>query len=339
MEMLGLFGGLAGAGASIAGGLINAEESEETRKMNWAIAVMNYQQRERERAEAIAMALKQRREQQLGSTDIRGVRTHFVPGKGWVVEGTPTVNALVKAQDAEQMLKLTHDLPQRRKIMDRNYARSFGEEALADTYMRKLNNRYVLPDDAYAADLLEAQTAELRRGSADAARRLFTNVSRTGGNIRAYQETADALSRSNNRAYADAGLKAKLLSRNVGLREAEARDNSLSNLYNLFATRASQMPDVGYRPENIDQSGTLTSSMAGALNTGALATNMFAKKGGELDYLSPNMGYGNAIAAGGSALASAFRGYGASRVAGFGGGSGGGDDGGGDEYYTSNEYA
>ena len=337
MEMFGLISGLAGAGTSLAGGIMNAEEAEETRQMNWAVAVMNYQQRERERAEAIAMALKQRKEQQLGTTDIRGVRTHFIPGRGWVVEGTPEVMAMQKAQDAEQMLKLTHDLPMRRKMMDRNYARSFGEEALADTYMRKLNNRYALPDDAYAADLYESQARGLREASADAGNRLFQNVSRTGGNVRAYQSTADAITGNANKAYADAALKSKLLSRGAGEREAQTRDNSLANLYNLFASRAGQLPDVGYKPENIDTQGTLAAGQAGMLNTGALATNMFAKKGGELDYLSPNMGYGNAIAGAGSALASAFRGMGAgSRVSGFGGSGGGGDD---SDIYVGGETA
>jgi hypothetical protein len=339
MEMMGLFGGLAGAGASLAGGLINAEESEETRQMNWAIAIMNYQQRERERSEAIAMALKNRREQQLGTTDIRGVRTHFIPGRGWVVEGTPEVSAMMKAQDAEQMKKLSHDLPQLRAQRDRNYARSFGEEALADTYMRKLNNRNAVPDDAYAADLYEAQTRGLREASNDAGRRLFTQVSRTGGNTRAFESAANTLADASNSAYADAALKSKLLSRGAGAREADERDKGLANLYNLFATRAGAMPNVSYKPENIDNAGTLTSSQAGMLNTGSLATQMFGKKGGELDYLSPNMGWGNAVAGAGSALASAFRGMGAgSRVSGFGGSSGGGY-GGTEEYYQDDETA
>ena len=333
MEMFGMIGGLAGAGLGFAGAMENAEAQEDTNRLNWAINIMNMQQRERERSEAIAMALRQRREWQEGSTNILGVRTHYVPGRGWVVDSTPQVDAMVKAQQNEQMAKLTRDLPMRRKQMERNYERSFGEDALADTYRRKLENRYQLPDDAYAADLYNAETLGLRQASADAGRRLFTNVSRTGGNVRAYQQTADALARDTNQAYAEASLKAKLLSRGAGRREADERDKNYANLYNLFATRASQLPDVGYKPENIDTQGTLSSSMAGDLNTGALATNMFAKKGGELDYTTANMGYGNAIAGLGSNIASTLRGIGArGGVSGF-GGSGGSDD----EMYTGGE--
>lgn len=323
MEMFGLIGGLAGAGASVAGGLMNAEEAEETRQMNWAIAVMNYQQRERERTEAIAMANKLRGEQKLGTTDIRGTRTHFVPGRGWVVEGAPDVLAMQKLQDAEQRKVLGHDLPQLRKQRDLNYQQTFAERALAQTYMDKLKNRFVPDDQAYEGLLLQSQTRGLERASADAGRRLFTNVGRTGGNQRAYEETAQTLARTTNEAYADAGLKAKLLSRGMGQREADERDKGLANLYNLFATRAANMPNISYKPQNLDDMGTLAAGQQGLLTAGNLATGAFGKKGGELDYLSPNMGWGNAVAAGGSALASAFRGMGASGksggVQGFGG--------------------
>lgn len=325
MEMFGMIGGLAGAGASIAGGIMNAEEAEETRQMNWAIAVMNYQQRERERTEAIAMANKLRGEQKLGTTDARGTRTHFIPGRGWVVDPSEQVAALQKLQDAEQMKVLQHDLPQLRKQRDTNYAQTFPERALAETYRMKLANRFVPDDQGYENLLLQSQTNQLDRAQRDAGERLFTNVGRTGGNTRAYQETARTLARTTNEAYADAGLKAKLLSRGMGQREADERDKSLANLYNLFATRASNMPNISYKPQNLDDAGTLAAGQQGLLTAGNLATGAFGKKGGELDYLSPNMGWGNAVAAGGSALASAFRGMGAAGksggVSGFGGGS------------------
>jgi hypothetical protein len=339
MEMFGMIGGLAGAGASLAGGIMNAEEAEETRQMNWAIAVMNYQQRERERTEAIAMANKLRGEQKLGTTDIRGTRTHFVPGRGWVVEGAPDVLAMQKLQDAEQRKVLQHDLPQLRAHRDRNEQRSFGEEALAETYRQKLGNRFVPDDQAYEGLLLQSQTNMLDRAGRDAGRRLFTNVGRTGGNQRAYEETARTLARTTNEAYADAGLKAKLLSRGMGQREADERDKGLANLYNLFATRAGALPNVSYKPQNLDDAGTLASAQQGLLTAGNLATGAFGKKGGELDYLSPNMGWGNAVAGAGSALASAFRGMGASGQAGRGQvqGFGATGDANGNDIYTGTE--
>jgi hypothetical protein len=326
MEMFGLIGGLAGAGASLAGGIMNAEAQDETNQLNWAINVMNMQQRERERQEAIAMALKVRAEQKLGTTDIRGTRTHFVPGKGWVVEGGKGVLDMIALQDAEQRKVLQEDLPMRRKVMQRNYSRGLEEEALADTFRRQLQNTYTPSDEGIASDLYNAQAMGIREASGDAGRRVFTQAMRTGNNSN-FDDLAASMARENNAAYSKAALTAKLMSRGLGVAEADKRRSSLANLYNLFATRAQQLPETNYKPQSLDTQGTLAADQAGLLSAGNTATSMFAKKGGELDYTQPNMGWGNAVAGAGSALASAFRGMGAGSggVQGFGGSGGGGN--------------
>lgn len=322
MEMFGMIGGLAGAGASVAGGIMNAEAQEETNQLNWAINVMNFQQRQREHDEAVAMALKLRAEQKLGTTDIRGTRTHFIPGRGWVVEGAPDVLEMQKLQDAEQKNVLLHDLPQLRKQRDRNYVRSLGEEGIADTYRRQLANVRVGSDDAFANDLYKAATFGLRESSADADRSAYKQMFRTNSSSAA-PEVAGAMARENNAAYVKAALTSKLMARGSGQAEADKERNSLANLYNLFATRAGNMPTISYKPQNLDNEGTLPAGQTGMLTAGQAATGAFGKKGGELDYTQANMGYGNAVAAGGSALASMFRGMGAQRsgVSGFGGSS------------------
>jgi len=334
MEMFGLIGGLAGAGATLAGGIMNAEAQDETNQLNWAINVMNMQQRERERQEAIAMALKVRAEQKLGTTDIRGTRTHFVPGKGWVVEGSKDVLDMIALQDAEQRKVLGHDLPMRRSVMDRNYVRGIQEEGLADTFRRQLQNTYVPNDEGIAGDLYNAQAMGIREASGDAGRRVFTQAMRTGNNSN-FDDLAASMARENNAAYAKAALTSKLMARGIGQKEADTRRNSLANLYNLFATRAGQLPETNYKPQALDTQGTLPAGQSGLLSAGNAATGMFAKQGGTLDYTQPNMGYGNAIAGAGAQLASALRGAGASKgggVTGFGGS--GGDD---SELYTGGE--
>jgi hypothetical protein len=305
-------GSIISGGLGFAGAMMNAEEQAQTRDMNWAVAIMNYQQRERERAEAIAMALKQRREQQLGSTDIRGTRTKFVPGKGWVTTGAKDVLEMMKLQDAEQKKVLQHDLPQRRKVADRNYVRGLQDEGTADTLKRMFVNALApaKSDEGYANDLYQAQAMGLREASQDAGRRAWTQAMRTQQNSN-FDEIASGMQRESNRAYANAALQSKLMSRGVGEKERQGKLSALSNLYNMFATRAGQLPEVSYKPQAIDTEGTLKDSMAGALNTGTLATQMFAKKGGELDYLSPLTGYGNAVAGLGSSLGSAFNKMGA----------------------------
>src|SRR6187402_2903440 len=161
--MIEMLGGVLGAGASLYGGILQAEAQEDANRMNWAVNVMNYQQRERERAEAIAMSNKLRREQHLGSTDIRGTSVKFVPGKGWVTTGSPEVLEMMKLQDAEQRKVLTQDLPMRRKAMERNYARSLEEEGIADTFKRQLlNTGPARSDKAFEADLMRAQSDAIR---------------------------------------------------------------------------------------------------------------------------------------------------------------------------------
>jgi hypothetical protein len=81
--------------------------------------------------------------------------------------------------------------------------------------------------------------------------------------------------------------------------------------------------------------------MQGALQAGALAANSYGKKGGELDYMSPNFGVGNAIAGGASALGSAFSAMGAKNAydnrSGVSGVGGTGYSGGGSDMYTRDE--
>jgi hypothetical protein len=336
--MFGLLGGLLGAGGSIASGLIGAEAASETADTNWRINLLNYYQRQRERDQAIAMANKLRAEQKLGTTDIRGTRVHFVPGKGWVTEAGPGVANIIGLQDKEQVAQLTHDLPMRRLVMDRNYSRGLEDEALADTFRRRLKNiPSATPDEAYAADFYNAQARGIQQASNDAGRRVFTQAQRTGGANMG--PIAAALAREANTSYGDAALKSKIMARGLGRQEQQQQEQNLSGLYNLFATRASQLPETNFKPTLFDNS-ELDAGAKGALTTGGLGVQTAGMKGGTLDYIQPNYGFANAVGGGASSLASALRGYGAQRayeggggVSGFGGSSGGGRD----EYYQDSE--
>jgi len=339
--MIEMLGGVLGAGASLYGGILQAEAQEDANRMNWAVNVMNYQQRERERAEAIAMANKLRREQKLGSTDIRGTSVRFVPGKGWVTTGSPEVLEMMKLQDAEQRKVLTQDLPMRRKAMERNYARSLEEEGIADTFKRQLiNTGPARSDRAFEAQLMRAQTDAIRESAAAAETGAYTRGFRTRNNSN-FPRIAEAMRNANDESYRKAALQAKLMARGTGQKEVDSRRNQLANLYNMFATRAAALPDVSYKPQNIDNSSQLESATKGDLTTGALATERYGAKGGTLDYVQPNLGYGNAVAGAGSALASAFRMAGAKNAynggGGVGGFSGSSSGGGSNSYYRQGE--
>lgn len=334
MEMFGMLGSVAGAGLGFMGAMENADAQREATQANFALNIYNAQMKDRWRAEAIAQALRQRREQQLGTTDIRGTRTHFIPGRGWVVEGADSVNQMIALQDAEQRKVLGHDLPQLRAQRDRNYQRSFGEEALADTFRRKLSIAQRVPDDkAYAQDLYDAQTMGLREAERNSTGPAFSNLFRTGAANSNIARAAGEMSRAKNDAYAKAALTARIGAEGHGQAIADSNQKNLANLYNLFATRAGNMPDVGYKPQSLDTKGQLDSAAAGMLASSNTAVGAFSKEGGQLDYVPANMGYGNALAGLGSSLGSAFRGMGArGGVSGFGGS--GGDDA---ELYTGGE--
>jgi hypothetical protein len=212
-----------------------------------------------------------------------------------------------QAQDAEQMKQLTHDLPQRRAVQDRNYTRGLQDEGTADSLRRMFVNAASpgKSDEGYANDLYQAQVMGLREASQDAGRRAWTQALRTGQNSN-FDEIASGMQRENNRSYANAALQSKLLARGVGEKERQANMGAMANLYNMFASRAGQEPQINYRPQPIDTQGTLTQSMAGDLNTGNQATAAYGKKGGELDYIQPLTGFGNAVAGLGSSLGGTF---------------------------------
>jgi len=334
MEMM--MGGLIGGGLGFAGQMINAEEQAETRDMNWATNIMNWQQRNKEYEQQLALALRARAEQKMGSTDIRGTRTKFVPGQGWVTTAGPQVAKLMAAQDAEQMKRLGHDANARRMMQDRNIARSYGDEALADTFRRQLvNTAPPKDDDAWAAKLMAPQVAALRIAGEDADKSAWRQAFRTGQNSN-FDRIASGMQREKNNAYQQAAMQSQIMARGLGVKEQTERKNNLANLYNMFATRAGAVPDVSVNFQDFDKLGTLDKSMQGSLAADQFAASSAGRKGGELDYMSPLTGTGNAVSGLGSSLGSMFRGMAAKNayqgnqgggVRGF--GSTRGDDGGG----------
>lgn len=336
MDFMGAIGGIAGGVLGYMGQMENAEAQREATRANMDFNYANMAMRERERQEAIAMAKKLRAEQKLGFTDARGMRTQFVPGKGWVSTPSDTMKRLFELQEAEQMNVLTKDLPMARAIRERNYRRGLGEEGIADTYRRKLANLEATParsDAAYANDLYTAQTTGLRDASREAGKKMFQQLFRTGDNSN-IDRVASALQDSTNRAYSNAALQSRLMSRGMGLKEKNEQRMPLANLYNLFATRAGQGSEANYKPTDPLAGDKMGDAARNSLIAGQDLTKMFAMKGGEFDYVQPNLGYGNALAGLGSSISSAFgamgakgrydnRAGGGGQVSGFGPSSGG----------------
>lgn len=318
-------GGLFSAGGAVIGGIMQAEAQDRATEANKMINFANMAQRAREIQDARNYAEKIRSEGKLGTQDIRGTTTKFVPGKGWVVTGSPALLAMMKAQDAEQMKQLTHDLPQRRKIMDRNYQRSFQDDAIADTFRRQLTNQVpARGDEGYASDLYQAMTTGLREAGQQTGGKAYAQSFRSG-NTSNMPRLAGALQKANNQSYAQAALQATLTARGQGAREANDRRNQLSNLYNMFATRAAALPDVNYRPQPIDVNSNIALAAGQGAQNNQIGAQVMQMQGLRQDYEQPNFGYANAVGGGAAALGSAFNVMGAKKqYDGSGGGSGGG---------------
>jgi len=349
MDMgLGAIGGIAGGVLSYMGQMEQADAQRDATRANMDFNYANMAMRERERQEAIAMAKKLQAEQKLGYTDARGMRTKFVPGQGWVSTPSDTMKRLFELQEAEQLNVLTKDLPMARAVRQRNYNRGLGEEALADTYKRKLANLEATPergDEAYANDLYTAQTRGLQDAEREAGGKAFMNLFRTGAGSSNVAAAAAAMQDKTNRAYSNAALQSKLMSRGMGRREKNEQRMPLANLYNLFATRASQGANAEYKPQDPLAGDKMGDAARNSLVAGQDITKMFAKQGGEFDYVQPNLGYGNALAGLGSSISSAFGAMGAKGAynnrqgggAGVGGFAATGDSGGSNGMFTMNQ--
>jgi len=321
--MAEMIGGIAGAAGSIVGGILAAQAADRAANMNWSLNLLNYYQRERERKEAMRRADVASAEQKLGSTDIRGTSTKFVPGKGWVVTGAEDVKEMMKLQDQAQKDVLTKDIPLRRKQQDRNYVRGLAEEGLAETFRKKLGNVYRGNDEAVAADLYKAMSSGIAESNRDTSRKMFTQAMRTGQNSN-FDDLAGSLSDASNEAYSRAALNARLQSRGKADEQYNAERSSNAQLYQMFAQRAAQMQDVNYRPQSFE-SGDPADASKMALTAAGMGANYAAQKGGTMDYIQPNYGWANAAASAGSSLGSLGRMFGAqSQRRGSGGGAAGG---------------
>jgi len=337
MDMMGGIGAIAGGVLGYMGAMEQADAQRDATRANMAFNYANMAMRERERQEAIAMAKKLQAEQKLGYTDARGMRTKFVPGQGWVSTPSDTMKRLFELQEAEQLNVLTKDLPMARAVRERNYKRGLGEEAIADTYRRKLANLEATPargDAGYENDLYRAQVTGLQDAERAAGSAAFQQLFRTGAGSSNIAAAAGAMQDKTNKAYANAALQSKLMSRGMGAREKNEQRMPLANLYNLFATRAGQGATAEYKPTDPLAGDKSSEAARNSLIAGQDITKMFAKQGGEFDYVQPNLGYGNALAGLGSSISSAMSKFGGqnaydnrnkqqSGVQGFGGSGGG----------------
>lgn len=298
MDPISLIGALAGA----AGSFIGAGASADAQDKNWQVNLLNYYLRERERRDRIQAAQESRRDTKLGATDARGNRTYFKEGQGWVQELSPEDEQLQDAQLREQFLTLAQDLPRRRRQEVANESRRGREGVEADSLLNAFGEIQRENPRDFESLLRLASSEGINSAFDDSTGDALKSATRMGSS------NAGSIVSSIGRARSDALSRAFLQSRidaerTVGDRYDQKR-NQAFQLYDAMAGRASGVPNVSYNPQRTGGNTDALMSQFASLFAGdnRALEGAFGQKGGEVDYMQPDMGLANAFATTGSLL-------------------------------------
>jgi len=301
-----MFPALLGAFANVVGAGLGASAASKADDTNWDINLLNYYQRERERNDAIQQGRHQEHDTKLGATDAAGNRTYFKPGVGWVTDLAPQQKTLQDAYQREEEQQLLNDLPKKRGVLNANVKRQRGEDVDASA-LRDAFGRLHRTDPAQTEALMNAASVRgINEGYdttlADAMRSSIRTGASNSGKV------AAAIGEQKSKALVDAFLNNKINAQGQASQEYDAARSNLANLYNMFASRASAMPDVAYNPRNIEglAAQQLGQTKGSADQAAGALLNAFAKQGGTMMPVEPNYGPANAFITGGNALAQAF---------------------------------
>ncbi len=306
--MFPLLGALAGVGGSIGSALIGSNAAHSQQVTNYMIALMNHQAQEEQQFYQRGMADKLMHKQDQGTTDAMGNATRYVPGKGWVTTLSDTGQGLQNAQVAEQGRQFA-DLQDKRRLMESNLGRQAGDADRADAYLNESRHqRYVNPTELYYSMLKDTAQGinegydKTEHGVATQA--LRSNTSNTGP---IFAELARARGKDLSGAMTQAKSSAMTLAPQLN-NEAVTNDN---NLYNMFATRAGNMPDVSFTPPNVSQSaGAEGKAAMDNANLGLSFVNSAASaKAPQFPYMPADYSGANAFGAVGTSIGSAINNY------------------------------
>lgn len=318
-----VWGAVIGAGGALGsagiGALASGSAADQQAQLN-ALAI-NEQRRQnllqRMFAERIlAMQLE-------GQTDAFGNRTRYVPGMGFVTELDPTVQTLQNASLQEQLRRQTEDAPRIRRGQRANERRRADEAGVADVVMGEMQRASADPitQNELFQLILSSGNQAFQREQDRALQQVLRQSMRSGGS-NAADILADFASAGADRRR-DAGVQARLQAITGADEINLGRRSNLSNLYNMFATRAANISDAPVGPENISN---LASTMGGQVGRNALGGQQLAaglmqgRAPSPVAMPSANMGWANAFGSGADAISGLFE-YFSRQQGGGGGGS------------------
>ncbi len=301
-----MFPALLGAFATLGSGFLGANAAQNAADQNYQINLLNYYQREQERQDSINFARQQQRDTKLGSTDASGNRVHFVEGVGWVTDLSPEQRALQELYQKEETAQLSNDLPKRRQILDANVERQGRENNYSSALFDAMQRTQRADPREIENQLNQASTAGITQGFDSALEDAMRAAVRTGASNSG--KVASQIGEQRANALRDAFMNNKLNAKGQADEQYDTERANIANLYNMFASRASAMPDAAYNPRNIEgMAAQQQGAAAGASQQAAGGLlNAFAKQGGTMMPVEANYGWANALQSGGSALAAAF---------------------------------
>lgn len=301
------------AAGSIAGGMMGANAQEGANKTNNLINIMNAMMRERERIDQMEMAGKVRREDKLGGIDAAGNRSYFDPERGWVVAPSAAGRGLQQLQDREQEKVLMQDLPLKRQQMQKNYVSQLDDKERETALLKELP--YTKVDPSTIRGMLFQDAQKGIDGSFDeATSAAMRSVLRQGGS--GASDILSKMARERSDSTGDAFSKTGVQALQMADQMSKSNMGQLQNLINFFGGRARGLPAVQYSRQDTEGTGNnlLRAMLSGSQNSEGLVTEAAGKKGGNFDYVTPNLGYANTVVQGGQALGNLFKAFGANQA-------------------------
>lgn len=295
MDPFSIIGALAGAGGGIASALIGGQSADEAAAWNYAINENNIRAQKKQQQNAMDYADGIRKDQNLGTTDAVGNRTHFVKGKGWVVDLDPEQQALY-----DYFFK--QELPERRGQYQRQAedSRQFADQGDAllsefkrvqkDTPMEAKNKLYL------------AATRGMAESSRDTAEAALRQATRTGNsNI---SQIIAALGKSGMQARGDARVNAEMQAEDYVNDKYNSQRGGISQLLQMFTQMSNGGLNPSYDPTGV--TGTANNALGMVMNQAAqgnsMGMNARMQPAPQRQNIEPNMAWANAAGAIGSSL-------------------------------------
>lgn len=210
-------------------------------------------------------------------TDARGNQLVYDPKTNtFKTVLTPASKQLVNASDTEELQRLMHDLPSQRQGRDVNATSRSKENQTADDLLNQINTFHKITPEELRGEMATLGARGIKEGydkvSGDVSAQALRSGTSGAGLL-------DQLSRSYARDLGTNNMQADLQSKTSAAGVNNANLGPLFDEYNMMRSRASNVGDVPYAPENVSQGfdGILGSAagQAGNLSNAAnSATNV-----------------------------------------------------------------